>query len=73
MTEEHLHNSVMSVATRIGLAVDGSDYSTVMNALAYMLAYGLVDSTAPKDEAIATLTAQISELYDFIIGARAVQ
>lgn len=73
MTEEHLHSSVMTVATRIGIAVDGSDYSTVMNALAYMLAYGLVDSTQPKDEAISTLTTQISELYDFISGTRHIQ
>ncbi len=73
MTEEHTHQSVMNVAMRIGEAVGGDDYATVMNALAYMLAYGLVDSTKPKEEAITILTSQISELYDFISGTRHIQ
>lgn len=65
--------AVMALIEEIGEVVNGHDFDTVMNALAYMLAHGLVNTDKNKAESLAQVARQLDNLYDSINTSNPVQ
>ena len=70
---KQFHEDVMQLAGQIGELLDGYEYNEAINALVYMLAFGLVDASLSKEEAIQHVTKQLGELYDYISDSNPVQ